>query len=169
MHSESDASFATFEQGLAAMEQDGSSDEYELVDVEESSEEEVDDINPYKRFKSSESSLRQAERRPYGNEAIKQEKITSSKGCQFILALVTCMAEEQKDVIDELNDRMAQMKVVLYEQGLAPQIIELFNTYTSQWKKRKAPLQTSMIKLEKYLKAQVKSLPFAEIAEEESE
>lgn len=62
MYSESDANRATFEQGLAAMEGDSSYDseqEYELVEVDDDSEELETDLNPYKRFKTDEGSVRQ--------------------------------------------------------------------------------------------------------------
>ena len=47
------------------MEEDMSSEEYE-EEVDSESEDIDCDQNPYKRFKTQEGSVRQAERRPYG-------------------------------------------------------------------------------------------------------
>jgi len=73
MHSKSEASHTTFGEGEAAMAEDPSSEE-EDSDFE-------DDSLPYKRFKSVEGSMRQAQRRGYGPEAIKQEKLETSISC----------------------------------------------------------------------------------------
>ena len=100
MHAESDASRETFEAGQAAIEQDSSSEE----------EEEEDDglevnFDPYKRFKTEDGSARQSQRKAYGAQAMKEERLESSLSCQRMLILLESLIREQSSLIEQLDER----------------------------------------------------------------